>query len=321
MTALKVAVSVGLIYLVFRGVDLKAALARILSADPFYIVLACLTGIFQVGICGIRWRAVLSAIGVEFSFWISAKLYAIGLFFNLALPSSVGGDAVRGYKTYKRGVRLTTAISSVLLERVALVLALVLVVLAAAPILSASVGEAGGWIVPMALLLALGGLAGLCVLMLLDRLPSRFQHIRIVRSLGAMAGSARILFLKPRNLLPTMVWCVIGHLNIVLAVYFLALALGLGNEASFMICLGLVPPVILITTLPISIGGWGLREGAMVYAFGLVGVASDGALALSLLFGLLGIWIGLPGAIAWLIDGGSRKDLEEAEKLEEEAAS
>ena len=54
-------------------------------------------------------------------------------------------------------------------------------------------------------------------------------------------------------------------------------------------------------TLPISIAGWGVREQAMVTAFALIGVPGEGALALSILFGLIALLFGLPGGVVWLM--------------------
>ncbi|KAF0137780.1 MAG: hypothetical protein FD153_1608 [Rhodospirillaceae bacterium] len=64
----------------------------------------------------------------------------------------------------------------------------------------------------------------------------------------------------------------------------------------------LVPPVLLIMTLPISIAGWGVREQAMITAFGLVGVSEESALALSILSGLTILAGGLPGGVVWLVE-------------------
>ena len=66
-------------------------------------------------------------------------------------------------------------------------------------------------------------------------------------------------------------------------------------------CLLLVPPIILFTMVPISLAGWGVREGAMVVGFGLVGVPAADALALSVTFGLVNAVTGLPGGLLWLI--------------------
>ena len=67
-----------------------------------------------------------------------------------------------------------------------------------------------------------------------------------------------------------------------------------------------MPPVLLVMTLPISIAGWGVREQAMVAAFALVGVPGEGALALSIMFGLMGLITGLPGGVVWLISSDKK---------------
>jgi uncharacterized membrane protein YbhN (UPF0104 family) len=63
----------------------------------------------------------------------------------------------------------------------------------------------------------------------------------------------------------------------------------------------LVPPAVLVATLPISIAGWGAREVAMVKLFGLIGVPASQAVALSVLFGLSTVLIALPGGLFWLL--------------------
>ena len=78
----------------------------------------------------------------------------------------------------------------------------------------------------------------------------------------------------------------LGNILISFAAYLIAQSLSI--EVSVLDCLVLIPPVILITTLPISIAGWGVREGAMVAAFAFVGVAEGDAFVMSILF--LGPW-------------------------------
>jgi hypothetical protein len=62
-------------------------------------------------------------------------------------------------------------------------------------------------------------------------------------------------------------------------------------------CLLLIPPIMLLSAIPISISGWGVREGVMVGALGMMGIGADQAIALSVLLGvvlllngLLGLW-------------------------------
>ena len=72
---------------------------------------------------------------------------------------------------------------------------------------------------------------------------------------------------------------------------------------SFLDCLVLIPPVVLVSTIPISIAGWGVREAAMITLLALVGVAEADAFVLSVLFGLLTFGLSLPGGIVWIIGG------------------
>jgi hypothetical protein len=63
----------------------------------------------------------------------------------------------------------------------------------------------------------------------------------------------------------------------------------------------ILPVVMLLTSLPVSFAGWGLREGAMILALGIYGVAQEKAMALSLVYGLLQIISGFPGFILWVL--------------------
>jgi uncharacterized membrane protein YbhN (UPF0104 family) len=122
-----------------------------------------------------------------------------------------------------------------------------------------------------------------------------------------LAGDSRQVFLSPKWGGSILAWSLIGHLNVTLSIYILAL--GLKLDVSFLDCLALFPPVMLATTLPISIAGWGVREGAMVAAFGLIGVSQEGAVILSLLAGILAVVACLPGGLIWLMSGYRHKDI------------
>jgi hypothetical protein len=79
------------------------------------------------------------------------------------------------------------------------------------------------------------------------------------------------------------------------------MAASLGIKVSLLDCIVLMQPVALLASLPISVGGWGVRETAVVLLFGLIGVPSSAALVLSLQLGLLALFVVLPGGILWLL--------------------
>jgi uncharacterized protein (TIRG00374 family) len=300
LLALKFLVSGLLIWFLLSKIDLGAAKARIVDVDPWLFVAAVGVILVQMVVGGARWEAVLSAIGAPLGHARAILYFYIGVFFSQVLPSSVGGDAVRMYKAYRRGIGLRGAVNGVLLERAVTVAALVVLVIAVQPWFAPRVGQ-DRWsvLLPVVTLVGLGAAGGLTFLMMLDRLPESLRRWRVVRGLGHLARDTRRVFLSARSLFWVMTWGLLTHVNMSIAV--LLLALGLKLDVTWLDCLVLVPPVLLITTLPISIGGWGVREAAMVFAFGLIGVPEEGALVLSFLMGLIGIVVAVPGGVLWAI--------------------
>lgn len=89
--------------------------------------------------------------------------------------------------------------------------------------------------------------------------------------------------------------------QIALGLATFSMAASLGIKVSMLDCIVLMQPVALLANLPISVGGWGVRETAVVLLFGLIGVPSSAALVLSLQLGLLALLVVLPGGILWLL--------------------
>ena len=300
LVILKVIVSGGLIWFLLSSIDIGAAKDRILGADPVMILCAGFVLLVQMGVGGARWWAVMRAIETPLPWFELTKLFWIGGFFSQALPSSVGGDPIRIYMAYKDGLPLSKAINGVMLERVVTIIGLTILAIAVQP-----------WFVPklnaetqmltltVLAMLGVGTIFGVIVLLYLDRLPEALSKFRIVRGMNALAADSRLLFLRLKGAVLASIFGILTHVNISLCVFFLAMSIGV--DVTWLDCMVLMPLVILVTTLPISIAGWGVREGAMVTAFALVGVPSEGALVLSLMLGILGIVMMIPGGGFWLI--------------------
>lgn len=295
----KLALTAALFVYLAGKIDFAAAWNEAKEIDLGLLAAAAAVLLLQVPIGGFRWVSVIRAIKASFSVMAAAKIFWIGSFFNLALPSAVGGDAVRMWKSTRAGLPLAAAVNSVMLERVATVFGLVVLVAVTQPLLLARIHDMpGSWVFP---LLSVLGVFGILLLTVLDRVPESFRRWKVVRGMAILAHDARQTFLRPGNALKTLAWCVLGHLNLSVVIYLLGKGLDLPIDA--IDCLVLVPPVILITTLPISIAGWGVRETAMVTAFGFVGVPEHSSLAMSILFGLIVVVTGLPGGLIWLLSG------------------
>jgi len=81
---------------------------------------------------------------------------------------------------------------------------------------------------------------------------------------------------------------------------------------SFSQVLFLVPPVLLVVTIPISIAGWGVRESTMIVAFAYAGLAQSNGLTLSILFGIVSFVVGVMGGVVWITSGLRMRSLSQA---------
>lgn len=306
---LKLLLSVLLILYLFNSVDLERTWSLLLKASPTLIVLSAAVLSLQFFVSTIRWRLVLKMLGVSMDFVKTLHLTYVGTFFNQALPSAVGGDAVRIYKAHKAGLSLSQSVNSVMLERVATVLGLLVLAMACQMLLISRIDmEPIKWLVPV---LCVAGISGTALLMTLDRFPTAIYRWKLVRGLASLGNDTRTIFLHRRKTLHLLALAVIGHINISVGVWLLGLALNTGEQLSLLNCTFLIPLALLVTTLPISIGGWGVREASFVTALGFIGISAESALVLSVLFGVLTIVISLPGGILWLVSTEQRQSVDE----------
>ncbi|MDB5925227.1 MAG: conserved rane protein of unknown function [Betaproteobacteria bacterium] len=290
------ALSIALLAYVFSNVDLKDAAAAARGANPLLLMVAVLQLSAQIFLAAARWEIVARSLGGELPFRIALRFTWIGVFFNQALPASVGGDGVRIWLYWLRFRNRRIAVHSVALERLVMIGSLLLLVLAVQPGL-ATRGAPVSIVFTDAFVL---GVMAICLLLLLAARPmfQNPQRFLVIRLLGFVAEDIRVLLRNvPRSAMVTLL-SLAAHVNISITAWLIAQALGLALP--LMDCLILIPVVVLASTLPISVGGWGIREGVTVSLLALVGVSSAEALALSLLLGFAGIAISLPGAILWL---------------------
>ena len=298
--AVKAGVTVGLILVLWRTVDVAASFAVMARVTPGALIVAVLMLAVTTVITGGRWWLVLRRLGRPVPLRLAIGLMFTGNFFSQMLPSSVGGDAVRVWYARQAGVPYQPAIGSVLLERACGLLALAILVALGVAYLGPRIDVSAARI---ALLTALPVvLSGFAVLCLADqwRGLSRFRALW-VGVLRAFAADTRRVVLS--GTFPGLVvLSLAGHLTIATMVYVLAsgLAGAPGPVLALPEALALVPAVMLMTVFPVSVAGWGVREGGMVVMLSFAGVAPEVALAISLLFGLLMIAAALPGLAFWL---------------------
>jgi hypothetical protein len=226
----------------------------------------------------------------------------IAAFFNQVLPSTVGGDGVRIWFAARRGAGWANATYSVLLDRIFGVFVLALVVAACLPWTLQLIREP----VPRAVLLVLAGgaIAGpLIVLLAGTHFDRGLRRWTITRHVAAVAEAAVKTCRSLRSAAIVVGSSIMVHLLTISAAWCCVRAVA--APVGFAHVLFLMPPVLLIATVPISIAGWGVRESSMIAAFAYAGLAESDGLTLSILFGAVSFIIGIVGGIVW-ISGGFR---------------
>ncbi|MDH2341379.1 lysylphosphatidylglycerol synthase transmembrane domain-containing protein [Bradyrhizobium sp. SSUT77] len=294
VTLVKFVVSIGILVLLLRGQDLSSLKADLLAVNLNMLALAVLLLFAQTFVLCHRWILILRAMHVPLDWPAGWRIVIVSTFFNQVLPA--GGDAVRVWMLRRRGEQWSRAISSIVADHFVALLVLGAIIFAGMPFLLPRISD-GSLLFAIVTVLAVACL-GAIALATLDRWPPGMIGIlpaRIVQF--AMLVRAPLLAAEGRGML--IASAVLIHLITVAACY--VLAIGLDAPISALDAFVLVPLVILSSAVPISIGGWGVREGAMVAALGLAGIASDKALAISVFLGLGGLIVGLFGGLVWLL--------------------
>jgi uncharacterized membrane protein YbhN (UPF0104 family) len=298
--ALKAAISLLLLYLALDFIKLETLRERLAQIEPAWIAAAQLTLALQIILVALRWQQIAERCGAELSGKRALLYTLIGTFFNQALPSTVGGDAARVWLLARETGIWKSALYSVLVDRVAGLFWLALLVLLCLPwslvLIQSPIGRT------TLILIGVGSVAGPFTLFVLTHTGRVWlNRWRVTRHLADVASIAWKTLVSIPLGAAVAAFSVAVHLLTVLVAWFCAKAVG--SPIDLLHLLLLIPPVILIAAIPVSIAGWGVREGAMVAAFTFAGLSDSDALMISVLFGAGSFIIGALGGVAWILSG------------------
>ncbi len=309
----KLVLSVALLWYLFWISDLSRFVDIVESIHPIYIPLAWI----YYGICtwlsAYRWKILLEAKDVHAPVSKLFSFYMVGMFFNNFLPGAVGGDIVKVRDLYRYTRRFQLAVTSVFLERFTGLIGLTFLGIGGAVIglskiesvliLACLVGAA----ILLALVVAIiwFPLGANLVSRVLSILPAR-KILETIKALYQLLHSYR----KHKGAL----WWSIAVsvlVQLLFAVYYALAAITLGIDADVLYFVLFLPVITIVTMVPISLGGLGVREAIMVMLFAEVGVSSADVLAISLSVYVVNTALSLWGGLILLVRRPVRR--EEAE--------
>ncbi len=283
--------------LVTRGDVYK--LRDALRAVPWYVpLLSVLFYWLTQCLSAAKWRLLLRARGAQFSFVECARLYLLGMFWNLWMPTTIGGDAMRAIAAAPRCGGVPAALSSILVERLTGLAALLTIGVTGIALWGSETSTLGPAVLPRVIGVLVGVGAAFCALRAaIYRLEPSAR--RFARAISKAASVFRELdFYARRESRSALVMAFLVSLlfqgaQVALQI-FLARAVGLHTANA--VFLWLVPLLALISMVPIGIGGLGVRE---VAAVSVLGHAEPAAIivAWSLLWQVTTWLSSLPGAL------------------------
>jgi len=298
----KILVSAALLYPALRKVNFSDLASRLGLSSAGWIALAIAVTLLQVLAGALRWREISADCGAPLSVAQAVRYNMIGSFFNQVLPSSIGGDAMRLWLIGRGPAGWRAATYSIFVDRAIGLIALAVLIVASLPWSYRLIGDPHGRLA--LLFIDLAALAAGAGFLLLGRLHwSWLKRIWATNHLHACSVIANhALFSRQRGWRITLLSLFIHILAVAIAwcvVKAIAAPVQIGDV--FL----LIPPVMLITMLPISIAGWGLREASMALAFGYAGIAASEGVNISLLFGAVYFLVGALGGLVWIFSAES----------------
>ncbi len=295
----RLVVTVAIFALIFRSVDFEGVSQSLRGMVPRLLLLGLVFQLLSTLLAAYRWHRVMRPLGFGGDFNFYLRSYFKGSFFNQGLPTSIGGDAVRVLDVSRLGHRKREAFYGVAVDRILGLAGLLLLNLIANAINPGLLPEGIFWLING---IAAAGLLGVVALYLFHylRWPLAWKPTRLFHHISRhMAGALH----SPREALIQTGLSLAVHLLSMMAIFLIGRAVMV--EYDLLTFLIVVPPVILFTLVPISLAGWGVREGAMIGLFTLIGAEQAAVLSMSILYGIVLIVSSLPGFLVYF--GGRQR--------------
>ncbi len=292
---LRVGISGGLLAWVLSSLDLSNLWSQAKLLNPWAWAAALALSIVAQSLCSVRWWSLAQALGIRASLPRMWRLFVEGSFFSLCLPSSIGGDVVKIFRLSPTKSGRVLAAFSVAADRVAGLIAVLIIGLAAMS--GRSLGVSGLATIGI----GTGILLAACIAVWLGMRLLRQVHA----SLNPDGRVVKVLKpLVPYQNRPRVLIAAIGQsivIQLIGATTLLTLGWGLGLEIPVVAYFSVAPLIALATALPLSINGVGIREGLMAVLLREYGVAPEVATALSLIWFTVTVTTGLLGGLVYAL--------------------
>jgi len=316
----KLLVSVGLIFFLFQKVGWQNLWLTVKEAHYGFLTLYLLIGILGTLVSSMKWHLLAKSNHIIVSQTRLFFLYMVGYFFNQILPTSVGGDVVRGYELGKLSQKKSEAMASVFMERFTGLTVLILLALLVV-VFTHAVSDVRLSIILYCAFIGYGiGVWMIYHKTFLRFLESKFTtpiFSKIIQKTQKLQDSIHYYRHHKKSLLLAVLYSFLFYGLAVIEVYVGCLTFGVSVALSDL-CM-IVPVLAILFIIPITIGGIGLQEWAYYFVLSEIGVPIAVGLSLGLLHRARSISFGLIGGCVYPLVGDTK--FSEVKTLNSEFAS
>jgi uncharacterized protein (TIRG00374 family) len=287
---LRIALSIALVVLLFTYVvDAREVVHILQRFDAGYLLLAIAVVTLDRILMTFKWTLLLRAQGYRLPLLQGVAIYCTSMVWGMALPATVGADAIRAVMVTRRGFNGTDVVTSIVIERmVGFVLALALGLVSLAILRTIGVLDSR---FDSALYLGIAMLLGVTALLvaalnerlvgkLVTRLPRFVRESKVMQYLDRFAAAYRALGRARSTIAQFSALTVLEQLFAISITW--ALAKGLDVDVTLLLLLGVLPISTLISRLPISFDGLGVYEAVFVGLLAMAGIQPEAALAIAI---------------------------------------
>ena len=303
ISAVKIAVSLGLLTLLFSRVDVRRLWGVARQASPVWLVAALLMYLAMVLASAVRWGVLLRAQHVQLPFSFLTQSFLVATFFNNFLPSNIGGDVVRITDTAKAAGSKTLATTVVLIDRGLGLLGLALMAATGASLMHRmAVGPVGP-----AMLWAgfgLGAIVATPALLMPETVTKLLQPLRVFHKDWVDARIEKLTYAltRFRETPAALAVCFGGAVVVqaILVLFYVAIARSMQIPIGFAELAVIVPVSFIVQMIPVSVNGFGVREATFGFYFTRLGLPLESALLVSFVGAALIMVFSLTGGVAYL---------------------
>lgn len=284
-TIFKYAITISLIALILLKIDTGNLWSQVKAFNPGLFIQATVLIIVQIYFLGLRWHDYINVNKQISPLQTSIMMTIMSHIANILFISSAGGIIAKSALAIRQGLNTTQAIIATFIDRFMTLLSLLILSLIGMPLLE-KVLEPSLFLAVQTTILGL--IIAIIITAMLLRSAQGNSFMLSSRGKSKIFVYLRTYLENYPLMKKTTFYSLIAQICFVLSVF--TLSLGLESEQSHAQTwefIALIPVLALVSSLPISLGGWGVREGAFVYGLGMIGFSPETAFILSIQVGLV----------------------------------